>query len=382
MGTETRAAQTATEIDTAYLAQLNLLQKSGALDDLAVLRKENRELDLLINDAAALFAITSVEDMLGFVINRFLERFIPAKLVFVIEPPRGDRLDQYSFSNLKPSDELVAANDFGRLKDYFLASPYPKDFAEIERSLGPEAFGPDFRAFEPALLFPLCGIGGLYGIVMFGKKVVGSSYSELERMYADRIIRFLSIGIQNSLHHESSITDAKTGLFNHQHFMRNLGQEIARTKRHGKSSGIIMLDVDHFKRFNDNYGHLAGDEVLIRLAETIKGAIRREDVAARFGGEEFCVLVVECDGATLLEVAERIRSSIEAMEVHFEKLILKVTASLGCCLFSGVRSDDPDELIGRADKALYIAKSEGRNRSRLHRAGLLDRASALRAKSQ
>ena len=382
VGTQTRVDPKAAEVDTAYLEQLNLLQRSGALDDLAVLRRENRELDLLINDAAALFANTSVEDMLGFVINRFLERFIPAKLVFIIEPPRGDRLDQYSFSNLKPCDELVAEGYYGRLKDYFLASPFPKDFAEMERSLGVDTFGPDFRAFEPAILFPLCGIGGLYGIVIFGKKVIDSSYTELERMYADRIIRFLSIGIQNSLHHESSITDAKTGLFNHQHFMRNLGQEIARAKRHGKSSGIIMLDVDHFKNFNDNYGHLAGDEVLNRLAATLKTAIRREDVASRFGGEEFCVLVVECDGATLMEVAERIRSSIELMEVDFEGLTLKVTASLGCSLFASGLSEDPDQLIGRADMALYLAKSEGRNCSRLHRSGLLDRALALRMQAR
>jgi len=378
---ENRAEAKVTEIDGAYLEQLNLLHKSGALDDLAVLRRENRELDLLINDAAALFAKTSVEDMLGFVITRFLERFIPSKLVFIIEPPRGDRLDQYSFSNLQPSDELVSEDYYGPLKNFFLASPFPIDFAEIERRLGAEAFGPDFRSFEPDILFPLSGIGGLYGIVIFGRKVVGTSYSELERMYADRIIRFLSIGIQNSLHHENSITDSKTGLYNHQHFMRTLEQEIARVRRHGKNSGLIMLDVDHFKRFNDSYGHLAGDEVLAHMAETIKRAIRHEDVASRFGGEEFCILVVECDGPTLMEVAERIRASIESMELGFEGLSLKITASLGCCFIGGGGTEDPDELIGRADKALYLSKSGGRNRSTLYSAGFLDKAIALRSKA-
>ncbi len=378
---EKRAEPKTTGIDAAYLKQLNLLQKSGALDDLAALRRENHELDLLINDAAALFAKTSIEDMLGFVITRFLERFIPSKLVFIIEPPRGDRLDQYSFSNLQPSDALVSEGYYGPLKSFFLASPYPIDFAEIEGRLGAGTFGPDFRSFEPDILFPLSGIGGLYGIVIFGRKVVGSSYSELERMYADRIIRFLSIGIQNSLHHESSITDSKTGLYNHQHFIRTLEQEIARVGRHGKNSGLIMLDVDHFKRFNDSYGHLAGDEVLAHMAETIKKAIRREDVASRFGGEEFCILVVECDGPTLIEVAERIRTSIETMEISFEGLSLTVTASLGCCFIRDGAPEGPDELIGRADKALYLSKTGGRNRTTLFRAGLLDKAIVLRTKT-
>ena len=81
-------------------------------------------------------------------------------------------------------------------------------------------------------------------------------------MYVDKFMRFLSIGIQNNLHHESSITDAKTGLFNHAYFSQRLEQEIAHVARHRTKAGLVMLDVDHFKNFNDTWGHLAGDAVL------------------------------------------------------------------------------------------------------------------------
>lgn len=366
------------KVDQSFLDQFNVMQKSGALDDLSVLRNENRILDGLINDAAMLYALQSVEDIMKFVIDKVLQQFIPTFLLVAFEPPRGGGLMQYCYENLKPSEKRVSPGSFEALKSRFVNAPYPIDFVKIE--LSPRSIV-DLSRFDPAIVVPLCGIEGPYGIAILGNKVVGTPYSEVERMYIDKFTRFVSIGIQNNLHHESAITDPKTGLYNHSYFTQRVDQEIARVARHGAKAGLIMLDVDHFKRFNDTWGHLAGDEVLISLAKTVKRAVRVEDVASRFGGEEFCVLAIECDSLRLQEMAERIRISIEEMEVPFKAETLRVTASLGCCTIDPDLPISCEAYVEMADKALYLSKSGGRNRSTLYRPRLLDRATAVRERS-
>jgi diguanylate cyclase (GGDEF)-like protein len=363
------------KVDDAFLSQFNFLQKTGALDNFSLLRNENRVLDALVNDAASLFTLNSVPAMMSFVVTRILELLIPTHLVILIEQPRGDTLKQYCFVNLKPSEMRIPESSYLRIKEYFLNSPFPVSYENFA------AQGPIDEAllgFDPELLFPLCGIGGPFGTAVLGRKVVGTPLSEVEKMYVDKFMRFLSIGIQNNLHHESSITDAKTGLYNHIYFRQRLEQEIAHIARHGSSAGLIMLDIDHFKKFNDRWGHLAGDEVLNAIAMTLKHTVRAEDVASRFGGEEFSVLAFGCDKPRLMDMAERLRAGIADMAVPYKCEMLSVTASLGCCLIGPGMVIGPEDYIEFADKALYLSKSGGRNRTTLYNPGLLDRAAACR----
>jgi diguanylate cyclase (GGDEF)-like protein len=363
------------QVDKSFLDQFNSLQKSGALDDLAVLRNENRVLDSLINDAAALYVLTSIEDIMAFTIDRVLQQFIPNHLLVIIEPLRGGDLRQYCYVNLKPSLQTLSSEAYAALKEHFIASPYPVDYSSLSLDKGVAEM---LSAFDPEIVVPLLGIEGAYGIALIGRKVLGARYTELERMYVDKLTRFISIAIQNNLHHESAITDAKTGLYNHAYFTQRLEQEIAHVKRHGAKAGLVMLDVDHFKNFNDTWGHLAGDEVLNSLARTLRRTVRSEDVASRFGGEEFCALIIECDKVKLMDVAERIRSAIAEMSIPYKAESLSVTASLGCCIIDPSLHAGADAYVEMADKALYLSKSGGRNRSTLYRSGLLDRASAIR----
>jgi diguanylate cyclase (GGDEF)-like protein len=369
------AEEAGRQVSKSFLDQFNSLQKSGALDDLALLRNENRLLDSLINDAASLYVLTSIEDIMAFTTERVLQQFIPTYLLVVIEPPHGKDLRQYAYVNLKPSADHLSFKTYAALKRSLSASSYFMDYDALD--LEAPAKG-EMARFNPQIVAPLIGIEGVFGVAVIGEKVLGGAYTELERMYIDKLMRFISIAIQNNLHHESAITDLKTGLYNHGYFMQRLEQEIARVMRHSAKAGIVMLDVDHFKKFNDTWGHLAGDEVLNAIALTMKRAVRAEDVAARFGGEEFCALVIECDSAMILEVAERIRSAIETMGVRYKESLLSVTASLGCCVI------DPDlrarsaDYIDMADKALYLSKSGGRNRATIYKPGLLDRARAIR----
>lgn len=358
------------------LAQYKNLEQTGNLDLLANLRTENRELERIITDAALLVSYTDISTMLEYMIAKMNDHFIPQFMAFLIHPPRGEKLNQYCYRNLKESEDRIKPVYYELLKERFKCNPMSATFADISDELGQDVFGVEFRHLNPEMIFPMFGIGGLYGIVILGSKLVGGPYTELERKYVDRMIRFLSVSMQNGLHYESSITDPKTGLYTHDYFVRRLDETVAYLRRRTDTqSGILMLDVDHFKRFNDTWGHITGDAVLVSLADVLKQSTRKEDCAARFGGEEFSVLVTDCSHEGLMLVAERIRKSIEDMNLMSGKDKLSVTVSIGARMLDSDPANSSLIFIGDADKALYRAKSTGRNRCVLFAHGLLERAS-------
>lgn len=157
-----------------------------------------------------------------------------------------------------------------------------------------------------------------------------------------------------------SITDGLTGIFNHRFFVERLESEAKRAERYERPLAVIMFDVDHFKKVNDDYGHLFGDYVLSRLAEILQSSARAGDLVARYGGEEFAILVTETDGAAML--AERIRIRIERAEFQFEGQRADVRVSAGVCQALIGTIQEGSELLRTADEALYEAKQTGRNR--------------------
>lgn len=161
--------------------------------------------------------------------------------------------------------------------------------------------------------------------------------------------------------HQLSITDGLTGLYNRKHLMDTLEGEVIRSKRHYHAFTLLIIDIDHFKKINDNHGHQKGDEVLRRLAEIFKKAVRDSDYVARYGGEEFIALLTETEAAGGLEVAERIRQSVAEENVCKDGDSICVTVSIGMAVFPD-NGDDPQTLIQNADNALYAAKKAGRNR--------------------
>lgn len=338
-------------------------------------------MDALINDAASLVAEQDVDGMISFFISRLLDRFIPTHTVFLIEPPRGGLLSQYVYRQLRPApEERFPEGCWPALKGIFASKPWMLSWDDIRSLPDGPVFGADFLAYEPELFLPMHGIGGLYGLAILGAKLVGGSYSPLERMYLDRMTRFLSIGAQNSLHHNDAITDAKTGLYNHAHFMARMEEELARVRRGHGRAGMLMLDIDHFKDFNDRHGHLAGDEILKALSRELRRQIRSEDVGARFGGEEFTILAIDCDESRLLDLAERLRTSISLLRVPWKEGFLSITVSLGLCAIDSVGRLRASDFVERADRALYRSKASGRNRSSLWRSGLLGAACEFRGR--
>lgn len=155
-----------------------------------------------------------------------------------------------------------------------------------------------------------------------------------------------------------SITDALTGVFNRRHLDERLAAEFARASRYGTPVSVLLFDVDHFKRFNDTYGHDQGDRVLQAMGRAMHASMRQYDIPCRYGGEEFVVILPEADEQGAISVGERLRQRIEAMTVDG----LKVTISLGAASYPKLAVSGPEALLEAADAALYRAKEGGRNR--------------------
>jgi diguanylate cyclase (GGDEF)-like protein len=166
-----------------------------------------------------------------------------------------------------------------------------------------------------------------------------------------------------------ALTDGLTGLLNRRAFDEALALEWKRTVRYGSQISLLLLDLDYFKRFNDQYGHLAGDDCLRAVAAAVRGAVRDTDRVARYGGEEITVILPSTLAAGAAAAAEKIRSAVEALGIRHEgngKCGGQVTVSIGVAT-AFVRQSEPMEgmpeaLIHAADNAMYKAKREGRNR--------------------
>ena len=159
---------------------------------------------------------------------------------------------------------------------------------------------------------------------------------------------------------EQAMRDALTGLYNRHYLHENMGREISRAGREGKVVGVMMIDIDNFKHFNDTYGHQAGDEILIALGGLLNRVTRHEDIACRYGGEEFIVIMSGTNIPSMEERANFIRETFASLHLLFEGKQLSATLSIGIGFFPE-HGETMDKIIKAADRALYEAKQAGRN---------------------
>ncbi len=213
------------------------------------------------------------------------------------------------------------------------------------------------------LLCPIKSRDRLIGIIALGKKEADTLYSHEDLDLVMSLANQASTIIENAQLYSQAVTrantDGLTGLYNHRHFHERLDHEIARGSRFGTTFSLIMLDIDLFKAYNDIHGHLAGDEILRRIAVCINTSVRSLDIAFRYGGEEFAIMLPEARLDDARKVAERIRKTIAA---RTSSKAPPITASLGIANWpiDGVMKA---EIISCADAALYRAKQTGRNRT-------------------
>jgi diguanylate cyclase (GGDEF)-like protein len=208
-------------------------------------------------------------------------------------------------------------------------------------------------------------------LIFYGEKLGCLALESAKRLAFDAgdiqpleaVADICAAAIQNARHFEKTqqlaYLDGLTGIFNRRFFELRISEELERAHRYNSSLSVIMLDIDHFKKLNDEFGHLLGDEVLRQASHIFFQHLRKGDVVCRYGGEEFALLLPQTNGENALEVAEKLRRAVEAW--HFPGVPRKVTVSAGVAdspAFGKVR----DEIVSAADAALYQAKLAGRNK--------------------
>lgn len=220
-------------------------------------------------------------------------------------------------------------------------------------------------------LLPLVRHGKLIGSLNIGSYEGDRFVRGVRTDFFEHLASVLAICIENAINVERlkrlGITDTLTAVNNRRFFDQRLEEETALALRDKHALSCLLLDVDHFKKVNDTHGHLIGDQVLMEVASLIRGQLRGTDVLARYGGEEFVALLAHTSNQVALEVAERIRATIEATPFQLENgKSFKVTISIGVATLKPedeimLRGIPGERLVGQADKALYEAKNGGRN---------------------
>ncbi|MBU2426861.1 MAG: diguanylate cyclase, partial [Gammaproteobacteria bacterium] len=159
--------------------------------------------------------------------------------------------------------------------------------------------------------------------------------------------------------------DSLTGLLQHAHIKERLASELVRSLRHQQPVSVVMLDIDHFKKVNDNYGHLTGDQVITSLANLLKQQLRKTDMIGRYGGEEFLLVLPECQIEKAMQIVQKLRESFATLPFNFDGKPFHCTFSAG--IASGLGAEFADQVIEQADQALYQAKTAGRNQVKIYK---------------
>lgn len=215
------------------------------------------------------------------------------------------------------------------------------------------------------LAIPLMIEGEIRGAIILGNRIGAQGFTQEDEDTALMFTFQCAMGIERAILHEKIVhlakTDGLTGLNNHRTFHEVLGVELKRAKRYHRDISLLMIDIDDFKRFNDTYGHQAGDMALKGLADILINNLRATDSAARYGGEEFTVILPETSLDAAVKIGERIRNDIASHPLRFMDKKVYLTVSAGVSVFPE-DSIEKDNLIMAADDALYMAKRTGKNK--------------------
>lgn len=231
------------------------------------------------------------------------------------------------------------------------------DRVSILGEIGTEPFDP---LVYRSTVAPLCSQGKMLGAVAIFRD---SPFQEPEEVLFHRLCSHIALTLEKIQLFDKvtdlAIKDGLTGIFNHLHIVTKLEQEVARSGRYGSNLSVILFDIDNFKDVNDVFGHLAGDQVLTRVAELLKTSVRNIDMVGRYGGEEFLAVLPETDAEAAVTMAERLRGTIENERFVYDDKTIQVTV---CGGVAGYQSGmDANGLIKTADEGLLRAKRQGKN---------------------
>jgi diguanylate cyclase (GGDEF)-like protein len=371
--TELKVAEIETQQD------LEMMQRELALK--AELQQANSKLEVTVKELSLLFELTRS-------LNSTLELEPLFNLVCDLVG-QGLGYAEFSVMLLSPvDDELVYQAGYG-LPPHFKGEVRFKvgeGAAGACAQLGERVYVEDVTT-DPRFVRRANEVGALVCVPMtFKEERVGvlnfrkrepASFAEAEMRLLESVANQAAMAIVNARLHEEtvelSITDALTGVFNRRHLFKQLDMEVLRAQRFGNPLSVVMIDIDHFKHFNDTAGHPAGDQVLKGTAELLKGVLRKLDTLARYGGEEFMVLLPQIAKSEAMEVAEKLRRAVErtAFPEGDKQPGGKVTISVGVGSFPE-DGGDLERLVDATDSALYASKRGGRNKVSAYSRGMED----------
>jgi len=261
----------------------------------------------------------------------------------------GDRVDHSKRERESPIDYKVLV-DYMKKKDFKSFYLDRKNAGKVFDSIGVRA--DTFLAF-PLFVKKISAILAIEGATKMG-------YNKINIIVPQIALELRKVELYEQVE-KLSIIDGLTGVYLRRYLINRLREEVDRARRLELTFSIGMIDIDHFKRCNDEYGHLAGDSVLREVAERLKVSVREVDMVARYGGEEFCVVLPETTKKLAVMVAERLRKSVESADVKAFEEKISTTISIGIATYPE-DGKDATSLIEAADTALYKAKRKGRNR--------------------
>ncbi|WP_276780796.1 diguanylate cyclase DgcA [Treponema succinifaciens] len=275
--------------------------------------------------------------------------------------------ENYSGIAIDPTIEYKIGID-SPLIEFLSSSSAVFDLRELSEKFPESQEIKVIESLNPSLIVPLMLKNHLNGILVMGERIfvenLSADYTTYERNEIQTIASLASVAVHNASLIDQSTTDMMTKLRLKFYFYNILEDKLDSAFFQEQTLSVIMFDIDFFKKFNDTYGHACGDYVLKKVAEIISDSIREEDLASRYGGEEFTVLLCNAGKDEAMLVAERIRKRIEQTTVFYEGHNMQITISGGISVFNvetnPVRS--AKILVDQADKALYVSKRTGRNR--------------------
>ncbi len=271
---------------------------------------------------------------------------------------------------LKENPQLIFLDDNEDLQGTFggTNSPY------LGRFKSPKCASFFAATEHPAsvAIIPLVRRGQCLGALSMGSLTAERFSDTMATDFIEHMTSVVSVCLENHLNYEmmkrTSLIDTLTGVNNRRFLEQRLGEEIDRVQRSSEPLSCFFLDVDFFKKVNDNYGHQVGDQVLVAVANIIREQLRNNDVLARYGGEEFIALLANIDEAIAVDIAERIRKKIKALAIEAQNKTISVTISIGSATYRPSKrshlssAEIGADLIHQADEALYQAKNSGRDK--------------------
>lgn len=351
-----------------FARQISLLFE---IQELAYSKQIEAEEQKILNESGNnLIKSLKLNDLLSEITRQLHELIECDKCIIFLHEQSTEKL---FVANLSPSlDQSMLGFSFdyqeGLTGWVFKNHTQPVTFSDARKVLSQQllmGYGePELNVYS-MLFIPLHSISTNVGVILLTSEAQ-NSFQSLSGDMLSILANQYSLALTNSQMYQKieklAITDGLTLLINHRYFQELLTKEFRRYEREPSPLSLIMLDIDHFKQFNDRYGHPVGDSVLRRVAQILKNSCREIDIVARYGGEEFTVLLINTDREGAMLMAERIRQRIAQDSLQEGELTLKITVSLGVATFPN-DCNNKQELIDKADKSLYKAKDSGRNKA-------------------